>query len=83
PSSIPVFNVANPNNRIASAKMAVNPHEGNIQQTLATAAASANTAADVMPRLRLELVKDSIIHNSTDINFDKSANSKFVQGEDA
>ncbi|MDR6944610.1 beta strand repeat-containing protein [Mucilaginibacter pocheonensis] len=83
PSSIPVFNVANPNNHLAAAKMAVNPHGGNIQQTLATAAASTNADADAIPRLRLELAKDSIIHNSTDINFDKTANGKFVQGEDA
>jgi hypothetical protein len=82
PSTIPIFNVK-PNPIAALTKLAVNPHEGNVQQVLASSAANNTATADATPRLRLELVKDSIIHNTTDINFDKSANSKFVQGEDA
>jgi len=31
----------------------------------------------------MELVQDTIVHNSTDINFDKNATDKFVPGEDA
>lgn len=83
PSSIPVFNVVNPGTHLALNKLAVNPQEGNIQQALATTATSTNSIVDPIPRLRMELVQDTIVHNSTDINFDGNAVAKFVPGEDA
>jgi hypothetical protein len=89
-STLPVFNVARPNVANALVKQ---PAKQNTATSAATKQAStvntstltavSDSVIDPMPRLRLELVQDSIIHNSTDINFDKTANSKYVPGEDA
>lgn len=68
PSSNPVFNV--------SAQKGKN-------LAIATKADQAVVSTSGVPRLTLELVQDSIIHNSTDVDFDNSASTKFVAGEDA
>jgi hypothetical protein len=80
---LPVFNVKNPNTTLA-AKLAVTPHQANMQQVLATATTH-DAAADAynLPTLRLELNKDTSILNTTDINFVKEANNIFKPGEDA
>lgn len=69
PSSNPVFNViGNPGKNIAA--------------SFATSLPT-NTGESTIPRLTMELVQDTVVHNSTDINFDGNAAAKFVQGEDA
>jgi hypothetical protein len=69
PSSNPIFNVVgNPGKVIAASFAASKP---------------ANDVESTLPRLTMELVQDTIIHNSTDINFDGNAVAKFVPGEDA
>jgi hypothetical protein len=67
-SSNPVFNVV-----------------GNPGKNISTSFAASNTVIDgsTIPRLTMELVQDTVVHNSTDINFDGNASSKFVHGEDA
>ncbi|MDB5147064.1 MAG: hypothetical protein JWQ57_1084, partial [Mucilaginibacter sp.] len=68
-SSSPVFNVVgNPTKNIAASFAASNP---------------SNNVESSIPRLTMELVQDTVIHNSTDINFDGNATAKFVPGEDA
>jgi hypothetical protein len=81
PSTKPIFNVIH-NPRSASATLAVNPYENNIQRALASSAAIEEVNAP-MPQLRMELMKDSTILNTTDINFDKNSGSTFKIGEDA
>ncbi|UOE52801.1 hypothetical protein MTO98_17165 [Mucilaginibacter sp. SMC90] len=69
PSSNPVFNVVgNPDRNISASFAASKP----ISESIST-----------LPRLTMELVQDTVVHNSTDINFDGSSDSKFVTGEDA
>ncbi|WP_114937999.1 hypothetical protein [Mucilaginibacter endophyticus] len=69
PPTNPVFNVVgNPGKNIA-ASFASNTTNNDIENTL--------------PRLTMELAQDTVIHNSTDINFDGNASAKFVHGEDA
>jgi hypothetical protein len=67
--SPPVFNVVGNPGKNISASFAAN--------------AASNNVGDVLPRLTMELVQDTIVHNSTDINFDSNATTKFVPGEDA
>ncbi|WPU96583.1 T9SS type A sorting domain-containing protein [Mucilaginibacter sabulilitoris] len=81
PSTKPIFNVV-PNPRSARTTLAVNPHENNAVGTLAAATPSETTPVP-MPWLRMELMKDSLILNTTDINFDKNSGSTFKIGEDA
>jgi hypothetical protein len=69
PSSNPIFNVVgNPGKNIATSFAASIP---------------VNDVESPMPRLTMNLVQDTIVHNSTDINFDGNASAKFVHGEDA
>jgi len=68
PSSNPIFNVVgNPSKNIGAS----------------FASKATNDIESPLPRLTMELVQDTIVHNSTDINFDKNATDKFVPGEDA
>ncbi|WP_413667985.1 hypothetical protein ACEN9X_26435 [Mucilaginibacter sp. Mucisp86] len=68
PSSNPIFNVVgNPGKNIAAS----------------FASKATNDIESPLPRLTMELVQDTVVHNSTDINFDGNASSKFVPGEDA
>ncbi|WP_091206426.1 beta strand repeat-containing protein [Mucilaginibacter gossypiicola] len=68
PSSNPIFNViGNPGKNIAAS----------------FASKATNDVESTLPRLTMELVQDTVVHNSTDINFDGSASTKFVPGEDA
>jgi hypothetical protein len=70
PSSNPIFNVVgNPGKNIAASSFA--------------SSVPVNDFASTLPRLTMELVQDTVVHNSTDINFDGNASAKFVQGEDA
>jgi hypothetical protein len=70
PPTPPVFNVVgNPGKNIAAASFAASP--------------TASGTGSTVPRITMELAEDSVIHNSTDINFDQAATSKFVPGEDA
>lgn len=81
--TLPVFNFKNPNTALA-AKLAFSPHQGNMQEVLATATThDAASGAYTFPTLRLELNKDTSILNTTDINFVKEANNTFKPGEDA
>ncbi|MFC0517765.1 hypothetical protein ACFFGT_26365 [Mucilaginibacter angelicae] len=69
PPTPPVFNVVgNPGKNIAASY---------------AASAGSNDVGDILPRLTMELVQDTVVHNSTDINFDENASAKFVHGEDA
>lgn len=69
PSSNPVFNViGNPTKNITASFAASIP---------------SNDVGSTIPRITMELVQDTIVHNSTDINFDGNATPKFVPGEDA
>lgn len=68
PPTSPVFNVVgNPGKNIAASFASSLP----------------TNDGDILPRITMELAQDTIIHNSTDINFDGSASAKFVPGEDA
>jgi hypothetical protein len=78
-SSSPVFNVIHDPPSVLKT-LAVGPNKNNLQQVLAT---SLQVPADPMPRLRLELMRDTAILNTADISFDKNAKAGFVPGEDA
>jgi len=86
--SPPVFNVIR-NPSVVAKQLAVSPDKNDAQQTAAIAPASApssasvETNADPMPRLRLEMMRDTNILNTADIAFDKNSSAKFVPGEDA
>jgi hypothetical protein len=82
--SLPVFNVKHGNGSVL-AKLAVSPDNNKTLQTAATTAATNETDdnANPMPTLRMELMKDTALLNTTDINFDKTADRKFIIGEDA
>jgi hypothetical protein len=81
--SPPVFNVVR-NPSILAKTLAVSPDKSNTQQVAAASSpASTETVTDPMPRLRLELMRDTNILNTADIAFDKNSSSKFVPGEDA
>ncbi|WP_121811773.1 hypothetical protein [Mucilaginibacter kameinonensis] len=68
PPTNPVFNVVgNPGKNIAASFASSVPIND----------------GDILPRITMELAQDTIIHNSTDINFDGNASAKFVPGEDA
>ncbi|QEM10168.1 hypothetical protein [Mucilaginibacter rubeus] len=68
PPTPPVFNVVgNPGKNIAASFASSLP----------------TNDGDILPRITMELAQDTIIHNSTDINFDGNASAKFVPGEDA
>lgn len=67
--STPVFNV-------------VGKPEKNIAASLAASQAT-NNVESTIPRLTMNLVQDTVVHNSTDINFDENAAARFVPGEDA
>lgn len=68
PSSNPIFNViGNPGKNIAAS----------------FASKATNDVESTLPRLTMELVQDTVVHNSTDINFDGNATPKFAPGEDA
>jgi hypothetical protein len=69
PSSNPIFNVVGNPGKVIAASFAASKPTNDIESTL--------------PRLTMELVQDTVIHNSTDINFDGNATPKFVPGEDA
>jgi hypothetical protein len=69
PSSNPIFNVVGNPGKVIAASFAASKPSNDVESTL--------------PRLTMELVQDTVIHNSTDINFDSNASSKFVPGEDA
>jgi hypothetical protein len=82
PSTIPIFNVVKSPSVLATT--ALSSRASSTQQASASVAASATqTSTNPIPRLRLELVRDTTVLNSTDINFDKTAVSKFKTGEDA
>ncbi|MBB6108872.1 hypothetical protein SAMN05421821_103106 [Mucilaginibacter lappiensis] len=83
-STSPVFNVIR-NPSVVAKTLAVSPDKANNTQqvTAAAAPAAAQTNADPMPRLRLEMMKDTNILNTADIAFDKNSSAKFVPGEDA
>lgn len=68
PSSNPIFNIT----ALKGKNLAI-----------ATRADQAVVSTSSVPRITLELVQDSIIHNSTDVDFDNSASDKFIAGEDA
>lgn len=83
-STSPVFNVIR-NPSVIAKTLAVSPDKANNTQQVAAAAApaAAQTNVDPMPRLRLEMMKDTNILNTADIAFDKNSSAKFVPGEDA
>nr|WP_221284610.1 T9SS type A sorting domain-containing protein [Mucilaginibacter sp. SP1R1] len=77
---IPVFNVKGKPGTVLT-RSAVGQQQINVNQASATAAKA--TVTDAMPRLRMDLMRDSVILNTTNINFDKTAGSMFKPGEDA
>lgn len=81
-STSPVFNVIR-NPSVVAKQLAVSPDKNNVQQAVVAAPASAETNTDPIPRLRLEMMRDTNILNTADIAFDKNSNAKFVLGEDA
>jgi hypothetical protein len=78
-STNPVFNVIH-DPPLVLKTLAVGPNKKILQQVFAT---SSQAPADPMPRLRLELMRDTDILNTADISFDKNAKASFVPGEDA
>jgi hypothetical protein len=78
-STNPVFNVIT-DPPLVLKTLATGPNKNNLQQVFAT---SSQAPADLMPRLRLELMRDTAILNTADISFDKNAKANFVPGEDA
>ena len=87
-STVPVFNVIR-NPSVVAKDLTVSPDKNDVQQTAAVApasvpsSASVETNADPMPRLRLEMMRDTNILNTADIAFDKNSSAKFGPGEDA
>ncbi|NOW97322.1 hypothetical protein [Mucilaginibacter sp. SG564] len=82
-STSPVFNVIR-NPSVVAKTLAVSPDKNATQQIAASSSpASAETVTDPMPRLRLEMMRDTNILNTADIAFDKNSSAKFVPGEDA
>ncbi|WP_426587562.1 beta strand repeat-containing protein [Mucilaginibacter sp. R-33] len=67
--STPVFNVVGSPSKNIAASFAASP--------------ATNNAESSIPRLTMNLVQDTVVHNSTDINFDENATARFVPGEDA
>ena len=77
----PIFNVKKDGPAVVKT-LAVNAgHDINQAASSSTTAASANS--DTTPWLRLDMMQDSSTFSSTDIYFDKNAQTKFVPGEDA
>ncbi|WP_419701810.1 hypothetical protein [Mucilaginibacter sp. NFX135] len=81
-STKPVFNVIR-NPSVVAKTLTVSPDKTSTQQAAVAASASAETAIDPIPRLRLELMRDTNILNTADIAFDKNSSAKFALGEDA
>jgi len=81
-STNPVFNVIR-NPSVVAKQLAVSPDKNNVQQAVVAPPASAETNTDPIPRLRLELMRDTNILNTADIAFDKNSKAKFVLSEDA
>ncbi|SDP81076.1 hypothetical protein SAMN05428975_2906 [Mucilaginibacter sp. OK268] len=79
-SASPVFNVIR-NPSVVAKTLAVSPDKNNVQQAAVTASTETNT--NQIPRLRLELMRDTNVLNTADIAFDKNSKAKFVLGEDA
>jgi hypothetical protein len=79
PSSVPVFNVKH-GSQVTTLK--ANTSVATDQQ-LALSSANNAVSEDPVPRLRMELVKDSTVLNTTDISFKNNASSSFFPGEDA
>ncbi|SDP81090.1 hypothetical protein SAMN05428975_2907 [Mucilaginibacter sp. OK268] len=78
----PIFNVKKGGPAVVKT-LAVNGGKDNKQATasLSTEAATINTSTT--PWVRLDMMQDSSTFSSTDIYFDKTAQAKFVPGEDA
>jgi hypothetical protein len=84
----PVFNVIKPGSQsvVAKSRLKTSVSAVTNASTETTAAATTNateSTAETTPRLRLELMNDTIVHNTTDIAFTNNSNSKFINGEDA
>ncbi|WP_183560214.1 T9SS type A sorting domain-containing protein [Mucilaginibacter sp. SP1R1] len=82
--TLPVFNVIK-SPQVVRTKAAVSQAANSAQQvSVSAASANSNDAfEDPTPRLRMELVKDSVVLNTTDFGFKKNTTKTFTMGEDA
>ncbi len=83
PSTIPVFNVVGTPRVVNTLAVSSGKSATTQQAATATAPTTAETNTNSMPRLRLEMMRDTNILNTADIVFDKNSSAKFVPGEDA